>query len=642
MTQFTSSHFTFNLSSFLFWQSFEVAFSILVAVDGEGTQKLKEIESALDSESVEVREDLDDNSPENDQGDVGFGGLDVSSLTPEEIVKHLTCQVCGKVFSRYNNRMIHEKKYHRNKRNDSSKKTMLKDNSSGKFLCKICSRVFSRIDFLKTHYLRVHTNHRPFFCECGNGFVRKHDMIWHQNTHVKYLKEDDRLEGLSNKAVECSLCDMTFTKMEKLNEHIQLLHIDNKFQCSQCQIKFFTKEELMWHSKHPDKTKMKSNPVETSTAHQFTCNICNHNFSDISFCRSHILRLHSLSASLRDSSCFKQLNEKLSTHVQSDLDMNVQIKEEDEMDSDFHSSCQDATLMKECDNFEECDKISKPKSHSSKKSFLEEHSYVSKNTNLQQQSFFCSCCGKEFNSIRSVNAHEKGHANERLFECKDCGKAFQTKSKYKAHSLIHTDVKPFSCPVCHLNFRTSSNLVAHRKRHSTDPGYVCKTCGKDFLSHSGLSRHEILHTGQKAFSCEECGKSFVTPQECNRHMKYHTGEKPHACKYCDKRFYESGHLTAHIRSHTNEKPYSCLPCSRSFDSSSKLIRHNKTTAHIRRSKGNQSHKEIEKSELDTNSDYDEEPHRGPNVFDDVESGESDNQIEYAHDDGSEFLKEERS
>lgn len=466
--------------------------------------------------------------PMVDGDKTGLSGLSATGFTLGD--SQLSCQVCGKVFSSYNNRIFHEKKYHNLKSGPMMKKS--KDDKYPDFVCKVCSREFSRLDNLKTHELRMHSNERSFFCDCGSGFMRKTDMIYHQSVHVKSgspgiatnPEELDRTLG-------CPICALPFPKIEKLNEHIELIHMDTKFQCSICLSKFFNKEELNWHQKH---TMIPSIPQTQASWSHFICNVCNHNFSNINMCKSHILRVHGASSSIKSISC-----------------------------------CQNFIGVghKEGDVNEHGERLIKPKRY-----------------NADNPPFFCSCCGKEFPKVgRSGSSSEKrNNTGNKNHVCKDCGKSFSTSSRLKTHALTHTDVKPYTCEVCQTKFRTVSNLLAHKKRHSSDPRYVCKTCGKEFLSYSGLSRHELLHTGAKDFACEECGKTFVTLQERRKHMKYHTGEKSHICKYCDKAFFESGHLAIHLRSHLNEKPYSCLLCSRSFDSTTKLKRHKKTDAHLRR------------------------------------------------------------
>ncbi|XP_034234219.1 gastrula zinc finger protein XlCGF57.1-like [Thrips palmi] len=496
----------------------------------------------------------------DDVDKTGFGGLDASGLSPEEMANgNFSCQVCGKMFSRYNNKIFHEKKYH----NIKPPPMKLKGEKVKEiYTCKICVRDFSRMDYLKTHEMRMHSNEKSFFCDCGSGFMRRHDMIWHQSTHIKSPSPGLNPDELDT-SLGCPICALPFPKIEKLNEHIELIHMDAKFQCSICLSKFFNKEELNWHQKH---SLVPSVTSPQSSWSQFICNICNHSFSNINMCKSHVLRVHSSTSTMKGISCC--------------LNFNCQGGKDDEEE--------------------------KKPALGQKRRF-----------NPDNPPFFCCCCGKEFNKgnekRRSGGGGERGSGGK-IHPCKECGKNFLTSSRLKTHMLTHTDVKPYACEVCQSKFRTLSNLLAHKKRHSADPRFVCKTCGKEFLSSSGLSRHEILHTGVKDFACDECGKTFVTLQERRKHMKYHTGEKSHTCKYCEKSFFESGHLAIHLRSHLNEKPYSCVICSRSFDSTTKLKRHKKTDAHLRRMNVNQPAKETSRPEWPANNYYQEALNGGPTIY----------------------------
>ena len=86
----------------------------------------------------------------------------------------------------------------------------------------------------------------------------------------------------------------------------------------------------------------------------------------------------------------------------------------------------------------------------------------------------------------------------------------------------------------------------------------------------------------KPFACDICGKSFKAKSNMTTHRRIHTGEKPYECEICKQTFSRSSNLADHYRIHTGEKPFSCDLCLKTYSQGSQLLRHNKTSAHLKR------------------------------------------------------------
>ncbi|KAJ1367328.1 hypothetical protein KIN20_028221 [Parelaphostrongylus tenuis] len=140
------------------------------------------------------------------------------------IVEELNqCVKCGKQFASKNLLRKHLYTHRRGKRN---------------ITCEECGRIFSRADGLYTHKQVVHENHR-FMCMYGGcdhpGFRSRKSLI----EHIRLIHTKVR-------PYECETCGKAFINRDQLEIHRVKHTSESRFHCT-CGVKFRHKSSLIRH-----------------------------------------------------------------------------------------------------------------------------------------------------------------------------------------------------------------------------------------------------------------------------------------------------------------------------------------------------------------------------------------------------------
>ncbi|KAK6173422.1 hypothetical protein SNE40_016875 [Patella caerulea] len=198
----------------------------------------------------------------------------------------------------------------------------------------------------------------------------------------------------------------------------------------------------------------------------------------------------------------------------------------------------------------------------------------------------CQDCGDIFEDLPKYKEHQKLHEAANLFLCK-CGIKFSTNLALKNHvqmkddEVNHEEIKPFVCQYCDKAFSHPGHYKRHIQSHNLKKKFPCDECGKEFDKQCYLQVHVRLHTGDRPFVCD-CGKSFIAKKRLNRHKKIHLRDSLIKCAQCGKGFTEVSRLKCHMKTHSGLRPFTCSICSHSFTRSNHLKRH--MTIHEREAK----------------------------------------------------------
>ena len=167
--------------------------------------------------------------------------------------------------------------------------------TSTRYQCQTCHRLLSSKSALKRHNM-IHTGERPYKCSmCDRSFTQPHHRLNHElahwavpsgtvvsdSGHCTGGSVSSSLSGSSpeneGKILRCRFCNVAFSNLRRLRDHLTIHDTKRRFACSICGMKFMKSAHLTMHMQ-----------MHTTTP-QFCCPYCDREFYRTQYYEDHLL-----------------------------------------------------------------------------------------------------------------------------------------------------------------------------------------------------------------------------------------------------------------------------------------------------------------------------------------------------------------
>lgn len=359
--------------------------------------------------------------------------------------------------------------------------------------CEVCDKTLRDSTALRLHQ---HTHPELFIykcpeANCDSKFVSEIHLFTHAQIH-SYIPDESLI---------CYCCSKsrTFETKEDLAKHLRIHTQDKKKTCPHC-------HKVLHNTKH-----LADHIANIHKMILFRCTDCNLTFTTKGNLIRHQNCRHSTSNETFDcAECPKKYRSKAMLYCHR---------------REVHNP-----IMQQCDQCGEMIASCKFKMHLLKAHGVDTFKHIKASRALTR----CYFCSQQFSSLVHLEFHMTSHTNERntlikippekgrrtqnppssLIDCKICGKQFQRIYTYNMHMNFHNGVRKIKCSVCSKTFSNYLSRAGHQLSHRTlNPQEINKNKETKAFAKTWTS-----------FTCKFCRKVFTVRTQYQYHLNQHTGK----------------------------------------------------------------------------------------------------------------------
>lgn len=139
----------------------------------------------------------------------------------------------------------------------------------------------------------------------------------------------------------------------------------------------------------------------------------------------------------------------------------------------------------------------------------------------------CGYCTEKFKDYRKKERHlVEVHGINNNLKCQACEKTFANQKEHTVHvKRLHLMDRRHNCTECDMTFFSSAELKSHFVKHTGLRKFECEVCHKSYGRKKTLREHMRIHAGDRRFKCEYCAQAFVQKCSWRGHMRAKHGEQ---------------------------------------------------------------------------------------------------------------------